>query len=343
MTTLNHLHVVSFPRLILGLCKRKLFIVGLTATTLTSCVAIATAQPEAATIATRVPDTLVEATSLLGTPLTRPELPADQLQSLTENLELAVAELRENPDSLDHHIWVGRRLAYLWRYRDAVEVYSRALEQFGPDAKLLRHRGHRYITLRQFDLAIADLSKAAELTEGTPDEVEPDGQPNAAGVTTSTLHTNIWYHLGLAQFLVGDYERSLESYERCLKLADNDDMRVATLDWIYTILARLNRIEEAQQRISHISADIKLVENHVYLRRLLFYQGELDESELLAEKDAKPLDLATFGFGIGNWHLAKGNQDRAEELFQQTVAGTYWSAFGYIAAEADLARWKQAD
>ncbi len=78
---------------------------------------------------------------------------------------------------------------------------------------MYRHRGHRYITLREFDKAIADFNKAVELIEGTDDIVEPDGAPNAAGIPTSTLHTNIWYHLGLAHYLKGDFAAALLAYE----------------------------------------------------------------------------------------------------------------------------------
>ena len=61
---------------------------------------------------------------------------------------------------------------------------------------MYRHRGHRYITVAQFDRAIADFEKAVALIKGTPDEIEPDGAPNPTGKPRSTLHFNIWYHLG---------------------------------------------------------------------------------------------------------------------------------------------------
>ena len=56
-------------------------------------------------------------------------------------------------------------------------------------------------------MAIADLRRASQLVAGKPDEVEPDGAPNKAGIPRSTLQSNIWYHLGLAQYLRGDFRR----------------------------------------------------------------------------------------------------------------------------------------
>ena len=50
--------------------------------------------------------------------------------------------------------------------------------------------------------------------------------------------------------------------------------------------------------------------------------------------------LATVGYGLGNWYLYNGNPAKAKELFQKIVQGTFWPAFGFIAAEVELARMK---
>ena len=76
---------------------------------------------------------------------------------------------------------MGRRLGYLWRYQDAIAMFSKGDRAHPNNPKLYRHRGHRYITVRQFDRAIADFEKATTLIKGTPDEIEPDGAPNPTG------------------------------------------------------------------------------------------------------------------------------------------------------------------
>ena len=69
-----------------------------------------------------------------------------------------------------------------------------------------------------------------------PDSVEPDGAPNAAGIPTSTLHTNIYYHLGLARFLLGQYEQAVAAYREGLACElCHPDMRVAFSDWLYLL------------------------------------------------------------------------------------------------------------
>jgi tetratricopeptide (TPR) repeat protein len=135
-----------------------------------------------------------EATSLAGKPLIPIEL-ADR-PKLEADLAQAEKDLAVKPDDVNAIIWVGRRQAYLWRYQDAIATFSKAVALEPNNPRPYRHRGHRYITTRQFDRAITDFEKAASLIKGTPDEIEPDGAPNPSKKPRSSLHFNIWYHLG---------------------------------------------------------------------------------------------------------------------------------------------------
>jgi hypothetical protein len=47
---------------------------------------------------------------------------------------------------------------------------------------------------------------------------------------------------------------------------------------------------------------------------------------------------ASFAYGIANWVLYNGDTTRAVRAFEQLLKGGSWASFGYIAAEADLAR-----
>ena len=119
-------------------------------------------------------------------------------------LDEAKNNYTQNP-SADNLIWLGRRTAYMGHYKNAIDIYTKGIDQYSKDARFYRHRGHRYISIRCFNLAIKDFKKAARLTRGKPNEVEPDGLPNALNIPTSTLQGNIYYHLGLAYYLQGDY------------------------------------------------------------------------------------------------------------------------------------------
>jgi hypothetical protein len=74
------------------------------------------------------------------------------------------------------------------------------------------------------------------------------------------------------------------------------------------------------------------------------YKGEIPPDSLLqadSDADDRDLQLATQGYGVGNWYLINGDPDKAEALFREVLDGSYWPAFGYIAAEADLQRMEE--
>jgi tetratricopeptide (TPR) repeat protein len=285
-----------------------------------------------------------EATSLLSRPLYPPPLDRDAL--ITRGLELADAQAAFREDPLDEQniIWFGRRLAYVGRYRQAIAVYSDGLILHPNSFKLLRHRGHRYITTRRLDLAIDDLTRATALIEDVPDEIEPDGRPNARNIPTSTSHTNISYHLGLAHYVKGEFAPALDAYRRCLTFADNDDMTCAAIYWLYLTLRRLGSDDEAAMVLEPVHADMDIIENFAYHRLLLLYKGELTLQQVLQGAGAPSpvgaaVDDATLAYGVGAWHLLNGDLDQAYAKFHEIIEGGAWPAFGHIAAEAELARW----
>ena len=251
----------------------------------------------------------------------------------------AAARHSQTPDDLDAAIWHGRQLGYLGRFDAAIEVYTRALAQHQDDPHLLRHRGHRHISLRQFEAAVADLTRAAAGLVGRPDEVEPDGIPNARNTPTSTLHSNVWYHLGLAHFLRQEYDDALRAYGECEKVARNPDMLAATLHWKYTTLRRLGRHAEASVCVAGVRADWDIIENHDYHRLLLMYRGDLDLTAMLATLEGgKATTLASAGFGVASYLRADGRRVEADALCRRIVAEAPVAAFGRIAAEVDLGR-----
>jgi hypothetical protein len=271
-----------------------------------------------------------------------PPASAEAKGEMEARLTEARVRFEAEPNNPDATIWFGRRLAYLGRFTDAIDIYSAGIKKFPRDARLYRHRGHRYITLRQFDLAITDFQKAVSLIKGLPDEVEPDGQPNASNIPTGTLQFNIWYHLGLAQYLTGRNKAALHSYRECLKVSRNPDSIVATTHWLYMTLRRLNRVDEAWRALEPVRPQLDVIENDGYYRLVLMYKGLVDSEALLTETLKQPGSPGSLSvlYGIANWHQYNGRVGKAAELLRQIVSGDQWTSFGYIAAEADLKQLK---
>jgi tetratricopeptide (TPR) repeat protein len=280
-----------------------------------------------------------EAMSLSGKPLTIPATIANQAK-LEADLAQAQKTLAANPKDAEAIIWVGRRFGYLWRFHDAIAMFAKGIVMYPDNPKFYRHRGHRYISIREFARAQADFEKAAQLIKGKPDEIEPDGAPNPAGKPRSTLQFNIWYHLALSHYLQGDYAQAYDAWVECMRVSTNDDSLVATSDWMWMTLMRLNRKADATRLLERITPKMDILENQAYHRRLLMYKGLEKPEALLDTTTADATQIATQGYGVANYYLVAGDPAKARQLFEKIVSGAGWNAFGFIAAEADLRRMK---
>lgn len=279
------------------------------------------------------PGPVVQAVSLLGEDLYSAE-PSD---AALENYATAKNAYEQNPDDSDALIWYGRRTAYLGRYREAIEIFTRGLERFPEDARFYRHRGHRYISVREFDKAIEDFEHAAALIEGTEDAIEPDGMPNARNIPVSSLHSNIWYHLGLAYYLKNDLDNALRAYRAGLQASHNDDNRVSLTHWLYMSLRLLGRMDEAEQSLAPILPEMDIIENSAYHKLCLFYKGELALEDLTDPEFSSIMNDAV-AYGVGCWYFYSGDKEKARAVFEEILERDSWASFGYIAAEADYVR-----
>jgi len=246
----------------------------------------------------------------------------------------ADAALAADPRNVELLLAAGRARDAVWRYNEAVDLYTRALAIAPDDVRLLRFRGHRYISTRRFDAAVADLERAASLAPSSFD---------------------VLYHLGLAYYLRGEFDKAAGAYRSCLdatadprplpqgwrscttaKTQDGD--RVALSDWLYRSLRRAGRHGEAKTLLGTITPGMNAGENDAYYTALRFYQGALTEAQALEGADPQDNRLATVGYGIANFHLVNGNTTRACALFRDIADTPTWQAFGAIAAEAELLR-----
>jgi tetratricopeptide (TPR) repeat protein len=258
-----------------------------------------------------------EIISLLGKKHYATPAEGEALVRLKDDLKEAWDALQAETDNVKNIIMYGRRLAYLWRYHEAIDVYSGGLKEFPDTPELYRHRGHRYISIRKFDKAVVDLTRAAELDNSDFD---------------------IWYHLGLAHYLNGDFEKALSAYRSCLAVSEGDEEKVAVSNWLHIILRRLERQDEAAQVLDGISEGMAVEENQSYYDLLLFYKGLKAAEDIFKWEEASDLETATVGYGFGCWFLYNNDVAAARAYFERIVKTKYWPAFGFIAAEVELTR-----
>jgi Tetratricopeptide repeat len=258
--------------------------------------------------------------------------PSDKMLKLYQE---AKKNYNANPNDIDNIIWFGRRTAYLGRYEDAIKIYSAGIKLYPEEARLYRHRGHRYISQRKYDLAITDFRKAGQLIAGTENQIEPDGLPNAMNIPVSTLHGNVWYHLGLAYYLKHNYEKSYEAYLKCLDASEMPDNVVSATHWLYMIQRRLGNDELAAQILEPIASGTEIIENTDYYNLCRFYKGLIPLDSLALGGPDNPGSDA-LKYGVANWYFYNGEKEQAKSAFEQIVDGKAWTSFGYLAAESDL-------
>jgi tetratricopeptide (TPR) repeat protein len=250
-------------------------------------------------------------------------------------IEKADKALAANPASLDLLLEAGRARDSVWRYNDAIEIYSKVIERAPNDVRGYRFRGHRYVSTRRFDQAVADLEKAASLAPTSFD---------------------VAYHLALAYFLRGQFDRAASVYRGCLEAkkpagplpegwrdcstvaTGDDESRIAISDWLYRSLRRAGKHDEARTLAGTIAEGLAIKENEAYYRALLFYKGLRTEEQVLDPASFETTTGVTTGFGVGNYYLVEGQTEKACKVFRRLVEADQWNGFGFIAAETELTR-----
>lgn len=248
------------------------------------------------------------------------------------DLAAARAAWERHPTNVDSIIWYGRRVGYTGDFAAAVAIYTEGLRLHPDEPRLLRHRGHRYLSLRNPAAAIADLERARELIAGRPDEVEPDGQPNARGIPTSTLHSNIRYHLALGHFLQNNFGTAAALWQEDAMLATNLDQRVAATFWWVISLARLQEFGAVRAALAPVRADWEIIENGSYHTLLLWMKRDVSDAALQEQMKAA-IERQTIGNGMAQWHFAAGRRGAAEAAVRAVLATGPSASFGFLAAE----------
>ena len=118
------------------------------------------------------------------------------------------------------------------------------------------------------------------------------------------------------------------------------DSVVATSYWLFMTLMRLGMEAEAQEALGQISEDMGIIESTGYLNLLMLFKGERTLEDLLGPSgDAATLQSTTTSYGLGVWHILNGRVPAAHQMWERILIGrNQCSAFGYMAAEGELAR-----
>jgi tetratricopeptide (TPR) repeat protein len=289
-----------------------------------------------------IPKSDIEVDSNTVFTLFRTPLPPKQFsgrEGLSKQKELLKAqEIHINaPNDISKNILYGRRLADIGLYYEAIKIFSEGLDVNPTSFRLLRHRGQRYITIRQFDLAIEDLQRAAFYSRPAKNETEYEFDGNNPEDALTNDKFNIYYYLGIAHFLKGNYDKAISSFKKCQSYATNNDLLVALTHWFYLTYRKIGNETSALQLLAPISKRMKVIKNSDYLNLLLVFKGALDAETALAnaENENKSLN-PRIGFGVAHWYLFKGDIDKSTRIFDLVLLNDRWESVEYIATESYL-------
>ena len=237
----------------------------------------------------------------------------------TDAIKIARAALEASPRSITRIIDLGVAQSGARQFREAIATFTRGLQIEPNNALLLRWRGHRYLSVRDFDRAHADLTRGGQI------------DPTIYG---------IWYHLGVVQYLRGDFADAAASFAKAQPIAPDAGELQGSIDWLWMSLSRAGRGDEAKAMLDRKldqRADFKPVIN-AYTRRLQLYRGEIVPGAVVTNADTDEVQIATLAYGLGNWYLVRGDKAEARKWFERSVQSGGWPGFGFIVAEEELRR-----
>src|SRR5262245_31222075 len=84
-------------------------------------------------------------------------------QADTGAIARAQAALNADPKNVDKIIALGVAQSGVRQFREAIETFTRGMAVAPNNAMLYRWRGHRYLSVREFDKANADLTRGFAL------------------------------------------------------------------------------------------------------------------------------------------------------------------------------------
>ncbi|CAN5342598.1 hypothetical protein BH10BAC4_BH10BAC4_24550 [soil metagenome] len=236
----------------------------------------------------------------------------------------------------DDYVEIGKQYVATTRYQEAIDLYTKGLAKFPQSYKILRNRGHRYLTLRQVDKALADLTKAEKLVRTQPDVMEfgLDGKP------TATVRHQIWYHIGVSNYLMGNYAKAVAAFEQAVATGGDLKNVVGASDWLYNSSQRAGDKDKAAKTIASITPDLDTDRDNVYFRRIMLYKGVIKPEELVdvtIAPEKMTIQDVTKMYGLANWYSYNGDKQKANSLYKIIISSPdAWPGWAYAGAEKDV-------
>jgi len=227
----------------------------------------------------------------------------------------AKAALDADPKNVQRFIDLGVAQSGARQFREAIQTFTRGMAIAPTEPMLYRWRGHRHLSVREFDQAMADLTRGYKL---------------------DSTNYGILYHLGILRFIRGDFAGAADAFKRAQPRAPDAGELAGSTDWLWMSLMRAGRQADAQAMLARRPDSLQI--DNAYARRLKLYRGEIGPEAVFTPADTADVQVATLAYGLGNWYLVRGDTAKARENFERSVKSGGWPGFGFIVSEVELRR-----
>ena len=249
---------------------------------------------------------------------------------LQKDLAIAKATMEIAPEREDSYSWLGRRYGYLGQLPEAIEVFSEGLKKFPDSYSLYRYRGRHLARNYQWDQAIKDYRKAAELLEHEPDSYEPNGIANGLDLTISTFKQNIPYYLGQTSMATGDYATVISAMDEAINVpvlfAYMEELIPVTY-WKYMANRKMGNHQLAEAELAKVPDEYQLIENDSYHAAVNYLKGNYERDDFLKSAGV----IGKYAVAMKD-HFDGHNEDAIKIWNELTDAGPR----GFWPAEAEL-------
>src|SRR3990172_7673403 len=213
----------------------------------------------------------------------------------------AEAALAADPRNVERIVQLGVAQSGVRQFREAIQTFTRGLAIAPNDPMLYRWRGHRWLSVRELDRAMDDLTR---------------------GYRLDSTNYGILYHLGIVRFARRDFAGAADAFARAQSRAPEAGELAGSTDWLWMSLARAGRTAEAQAMLARRADSLPV--NNAYARRLHPYPGEIGPDQVFTPADTADVQGATLPFGVGDWDPGRGGTARARSWFERSVASGGW-------------------
>ncbi len=240
-----------------------------------------------------------------------------EYRSLPDTGAIARAEraLAADPRNVERIIALGRAQSDRSQFREAIATFTRGIALAPTDPMPYRWRGHRHLSVRELDLAMADLTRGHGL---------------------DSTNYGILYHLGIVRYAGGDFNGAADAFARAQPRAPDAGELAGATDWLWMSLSRAGRTAEATAMLARRPDSLPVA--NAYAQRLRLYRGEVGPDGVFSPADTGGVAVATLSYGIGNWYLVRDDTAQARSWFERSVRSSGWPAFGFIISEIELRR-----